>query len=296
MEFDIEYLSRKVIKGKAVADFLAQNLMDDNQEWELDFPDEHLRAIEVQGWRMYFDGAVNSKGVGVGVILITPEGEMIPMAKRLEFEVTNNQTEYEACIFRLEALRSAGAEEVTVYGDSMLVVKQVSKEWEVKEDRLRLYVNYLAIVTLSFNQCRFIHLPREDNQVADALATLASMWESGAKAPAQPLILVKSRSPCHEEIRVMPMGPVEKPWFYDLQKYLETGQFSEDADRKEKTSLKILSRQFISHLSMLYKRMPTGMHLRCVDKEEAQTIMEAMHASVCGSHMNGTVLAKKITR
>ena len=57
------------------------------------------------------------------MILISPEGEMIPMAKRLKFEVTNNQAEYEACIFKLEALRSTGAEEITVYGDSILVVK-----------------------------------------------------------------------------------------------------------------------------------------------------------------------------
>ena len=53
---------------------------------------------------MYFDGAVNSKEAGDGVMLVTPEGEMFPMAKKLEFEVTNNQAEYEACIFVLEAL------------------------------------------------------------------------------------------------------------------------------------------------------------------------------------------------
>ena len=109
-EFDIEYLSRKVVKRRAVAEFLAQNPRDDDQEWELEFPDEHLRAIEMQGWRMYFDGAVNSKGAGIGVILVTPGGEMIPMAKKLEFEVTNNQAEYEACIFGLESLRDMGAE------------------------------------------------------------------------------------------------------------------------------------------------------------------------------------------
>ena len=45
------------------------------------------------------------------------------MAKRLEFEVTNNQAEYEACIFGLEALRSVGAGEITVYRDLMLVIK-----------------------------------------------------------------------------------------------------------------------------------------------------------------------------
>ena len=124
---------------------------------------------------MHFDGAVNSRGAGIGVILITPEGEMIPMAKRLEFEVTNNQAEYEACIFGLEALHSVGAENVTVYGDSMLVVKQASKEWEVREDKLCLYWDYLATILLSFDQCKFIHLLREENHIADALATLASM-------------------------------------------------------------------------------------------------------------------------
>ena len=60
--------------------------------------------------------------------------------------------------------------------------------------------------------------------------------------------------------------------------------------------MKILSRQFISHLGMLYKRMPTRVHLQCVDKEEAQKIMETVHAGVCEPHMNGTVLAKKITQ
>ena len=123
MEFDIDYVARKVIKGRAVVDFLAQNPVDNEQEWELEFPDEHLGLIEVQTWTIYFDGAINNRGVGIGVILISPEGEIIPMTKILEFEVTNNQAEYEVCIFGLEALRSAGAGEITVYGDSMLVIK-----------------------------------------------------------------------------------------------------------------------------------------------------------------------------
>lgn len=75
-EFDINYVAKKVVKGRAVADFLAQNPLTDVEEFELDFSDEHLGAIEVQGWRMHFDGAVNSRGTGVGVILITPDGEM----------------------------------------------------------------------------------------------------------------------------------------------------------------------------------------------------------------------------
>ena len=92
-----------------MADFRAQNPMDDGQEWELEFPAENLGLIEIQTWTMYFDGAVNSRRASIGVILMSPEGEMIPIARRLEFEVTNNQAEYEACIFGLETLQSAGA-------------------------------------------------------------------------------------------------------------------------------------------------------------------------------------------
>ena len=55
-----------------------------------------------------------------------------------------------------------------------------------------------------------MHLPREENQMADALATLASTWEIGKQVEMKPLILVRSRTPCYEEIRIMPINPVEK--------------------------------------------------------------------------------------
>ena len=57
-----------------------------------------------------------------------------------------------------------------------------------------------------------------------------------------------------------------------------------------------MSRQFISHEGMLYKRMPTEVHLRCVGEEEAQKLMEAIHEGVCGPHMNGIILVKKVAR
>lgn len=53
---------------------------------------------------MYFDGAVNQDGNGIGVLLITPEGSHIPLAIKLNFEATNNMAEYEACITGMEAL------------------------------------------------------------------------------------------------------------------------------------------------------------------------------------------------
>ena len=132
-EFDVQYLTKKTIKGRAVAEFLALNPISDSEEIQLDFPDDLSMAIEVQGWRMYFDGAVNQFGAGIGIILLTPEGEVVPIAKKLSFRVTNNEAEYEACILGMEALITLGVTEVEIFGDSMLVINQAMEEWELKE-------------------------------------------------------------------------------------------------------------------------------------------------------------------
>ena len=60
--------------------------------------------VEPLVWKMYFDGASNKKGFGIGVVIVMPEGEHIPMAFKLVFGVTNNTAEYEACIAWLDAV------------------------------------------------------------------------------------------------------------------------------------------------------------------------------------------------
>ena len=64
-EFDIEYIITKVIKGRAVAKFLALNVVEGEQQWNLEFPDDNLALIECREQKLYFDGAVNNKGAGL---------------------------------------------------------------------------------------------------------------------------------------------------------------------------------------------------------------------------------------
>ena len=113
------------------------------KQWNLEFPYENLALIECREWKLYFDGAVNNRGAGLGVILIMPEGKTIPMAKKLEFNVTNNMEEYEACIYGLEVALAARAKDLLVYVDSLLAISQTNEEWEVKEERLKIYNGYL---------------------------------------------------------------------------------------------------------------------------------------------------------
>ena len=58
----------------------------------------------------------------------------------------------------------------------------------------------------------------------------------------------------------------------------------------------MLSHQFFSYNGISYKRAPIGVHLKCVDKDEALQPIKAIHEGVCGPHMNEIVLPKKIAR
>ena len=103
-EFDILYVSQKAIKESAIADFLAERANEEYEPMSFEFPDEDLMAIlqiEKEGWKMYFDGASNPLGRGVGAVLISPEGNHCPFTAKLSFDCTNSVTEYEACVLGL---------------------------------------------------------------------------------------------------------------------------------------------------------------------------------------------------
>ena len=92
------------------------------------------------------------------------------------------------------------------------------------------------------------------------------------------------------------IGLKEKPWFYDIQKFIEERKYPEEENLKEKYALHVLTRNYTSHDGVLYKRILNGTQLRCLKKDKADKVMREIHAGVCGSHMNGIILAKKIVR
>jgi len=77
------------------------------------------KELVVSGvWKLYFDGAYLKEGNGVGVFLISPKVHMIPFSYKLEFDSTNNITEYEASILGLQATKNLGIQCIFVFGDS----------------------------------------------------------------------------------------------------------------------------------------------------------------------------------
>ena len=110
-EYDILYITQKAIKGSALADFLAHQPVEDYQPILHDFPDEDISALfhadeynhEVNTWTLFFGGASNVMGHGIGAVLISPEDQYILVTARLCFDCTNNIAEYEACAMGIRA-------------------------------------------------------------------------------------------------------------------------------------------------------------------------------------------------
>ena len=95
--------------------------------------------IEVEYWKMYFDGATDQNGSGIRVLLISPKGTHIPFSSRLNFPSTNNATKYEACIMGLRVALGLGVKELEVYDDSTLIIAQIQNKLKIKKERLMSY-------------------------------------------------------------------------------------------------------------------------------------------------------------
>ena len=59
-EFDIQYITQKLVKGSIVANHLASLPVFDNKPIDDDFPSEQFVSMtSITRWRLYFDGATN---------------------------------------------------------------------------------------------------------------------------------------------------------------------------------------------------------------------------------------------
>jgi ribonuclease HI/pterin-4a-carbinolamine dehydratase len=81
---------------------------------------------------------------------------------------TNNQAEYQALKFGLEAAQKAGAREVDVHMDSMLVVNQMKGIFKVKNRDLWPIHESIKELASHFKKVTYTHVPRELNKLADA--------------------------------------------------------------------------------------------------------------------------------
>ena len=87
-------------------------------------------------WKVYVDGAANQRGSGVGLVLVSPKSIIIEKSPRLGFSVTNNEAEYEVLLEGMSMVQKLGRKAVNMFSDSRLIVGQVNKELEARDERM----------------------------------------------------------------------------------------------------------------------------------------------------------------
>jgi len=125
---------------------------------------------------IYTDGgARNNPGpAGVGVVIV--DGAKKIQLKKYIGERTNNWAEYEAVIVALTEAkkRGLGKREIEVRMDSELIQRQLTDEYQIKEETLwPQYMKVHNLLVAHFPNIRFVHVPREQNKEADRLVNEA---------------------------------------------------------------------------------------------------------------------------
>lgn len=86
-EYDLSFEPRKAIKRQAIVDFIMECTHTTTAE-----------EIRKNEWMLFVDGASNTEGSGAGVLLISPEKEVLEYSLRFIFLSSNNVTEHEALL------------------------------------------------------------------------------------------------------------------------------------------------------------------------------------------------------
>jgi ribonuclease HI len=87
----------------------------------------------------------------------------------LLFSAFNNAAEYEALIHELNIATSLGIKRLMVYGDSLVVISQINKEWDFSNDSMGKYCTTVRKLEDKFEGLEFHHVERDRNAAVDAL-------------------------------------------------------------------------------------------------------------------------------
>ena len=126
-------------------------------------------------YSLYFDGASrkNPGPASFGGVIYNESGEEFDTYYKFIGTATNNVAEYCGLLAGLHRARDLNIKELKVFGDSNLIIQQVTGKWKVKNDNLRAIYNQIKQVEPFITVISYQHVYRKDNKRADQLANIA---------------------------------------------------------------------------------------------------------------------------
>lgn len=125
---------------------------------------------------MYFDGGSrgNPGQAGSGfVIYDSKQNEIYAAAIPIPDIQTNNFAEYTGLVYGLEKAIELGITNISVKGDSELVIKQMLNIYKVKNENIKNLSQQARKYATQFQNITFEHVRREQNKRADQLSNQA---------------------------------------------------------------------------------------------------------------------------
>ena len=224
------------------------------------------------------------KGGRVGVVITSPEEDVLKYGVQLKFPVTNNEAEYEAILTRLRIARAFGAKNISLRSDSQLVIGQVRGDFEAKEIRMQKYLKLTNQLVSSFDHAEFVQIPRGQNVEADEVARSASVDD---QSRVNDWRLEEQNSPSIEEFQTFPVNTCSG-WTSPILSYLKNGRLPPSPEEAKKIKKRVA--RFTILNDELYKRGFSQPYLRCVEDEEAKYVLEEVHRGNCDDHMGAKSL------
>ncbi|MDW5563405.1 MAG: ribonuclease HI family protein [Methanomassiliicoccus sp.] len=120
--------------------------------------------------KVYTDGGSRGNpGPAAYAVVITDEGNKIVREYgRYLGKMTNNEAEYNGAIAALKEALALGADEVEVFSDSEVMVRQVNGVYRCKAANLQPFLDEVRALRAKFKQTTFRNVPREHPMVSRA--------------------------------------------------------------------------------------------------------------------------------
>jgi ribonuclease HI len=125
-------------------------------------------------WHMHFDGSFSNEGNEVGIILISLVGKIHNFSYRLEFDCTNNVTEFKDLLLGIENSYILGCGHLSIFLDYDLVVNLVRKIYSPCNKLMKRYTQIVWEVISNLFSFNITHVKRELNSMVDHLVVFAA--------------------------------------------------------------------------------------------------------------------------
>jgi ribonuclease HI len=140
-EFTIDYVHRSSIQSQALADFIA--------DWTPGAQGEEAKK-DVEAWTVFYDGSWGTFGAGAAAVLVALSKVRTCYTVKLDFNCTNNISEYEALLLGLRKLKTMRLRRAILKTNSQVISGHIDKSNKARDPKLEKYLDAVRRLEASF--------------------------------------------------------------------------------------------------------------------------------------------------